>query len=143
MKTITVAAMAFACLGMIASSALAQETVVAKVPFAFVVHGQEMPAGNYSVTTDAGVITIRGTNNRSASYALATPADGRDPAGDDPSLVFVRYENHNILSQVWESGTDGISIMQRAGVPNPRRADAQRQSSVVLASASTPTSDKQ
>ena len=135
MKTIKVAAaLAFACLGMIASPVRAQETVVAKVPFPFVVRGEEMPAGNYSVTADNGILTIRGMENRSASFAIAMPADGHDPAGDDPSLVFVRYENQNLLSQIWESRTDGLSILQRTGVPMPKRADAQRPSSVVLAS---------
>jgi hypothetical protein len=137
MKTIklTVAlAIAGLGLGMMASPARAQETVIAKVPFAFVVHGTEMPAGNYEVTADNGILTIRGMDNRSASFAIAMPADGHDPAGDDPSLVFVKYENQNMLSQIWESRTEGLSILQRAGVPMPSRADTRRESSVVLAS---------
>jgi hypothetical protein len=135
MKTIKVAAaLAFASLGMLASPARAQETVVAKVPFPFIVRGLQMPAGSYNVTADNGILTIRGMDNRSASFAIAIPADGHDPAGDEPSLVFVRWENQEMLSQIWESRTDGLSILQRAGVPMPNRADAQRQSSIVLAS---------
>jgi hypothetical protein len=134
MKTIRLAAaLAIACVGMIASTARAQETVVAKVPFAFIVHGLQMPAGSYSVTADNGILTIRGMDNRSASFAIAIPADGRDPAGDDPSLIFVRWENQEMLSEIWESRTDGLSILPAHGAAKHDRADA-RPSSIVLAS---------
>ena len=134
MKTIKLAAaLTIACLGMIASPVRAQETVVAKVPFPFIIRGLQMPAGDYSVTADNGILTIRGMDNRTASFAIAIPADGHDPAGDDPSLVFVRWENQNMLSEVWESRTAGLSILQAHGTAKHDHAEA-RESSFILAS---------
>jgi hypothetical protein len=97
-------------LGIFAGPARAQEIIVVEVPFSFVVHGKEMPAGRYEVTSDAGVLTIRGTDNNASSFALTMPADGRDPVSNEPSLVFVKHENQNMLSQIWESPTEGLAI---------------------------------
>jgi hypothetical protein len=119
-------------LGIFAGSARAQETLVVKVPFNFVVRGKEMPAGHYEVTVDAGILSIRGTDNRSSNFALPIPADGRDPVGDEPSLVFIRSENQNLLSQIWESPTDGFALPGVAVRSKGDRAALQSQPPIVL-----------
>jgi hypothetical protein len=119
-------------LGMFAGSARAQETIVVKVPFSFVVRGKEMPAGRYELTSDAGVLTIRGTDNTASSFALTMPADGRDPVGDEPSLVFVKRENQHLLSQIWESSTEGLAIPGSPVVSKHDRAALQSPSPIVL-----------
>jgi hypothetical protein len=119
-------------LGIFAGSARAQEIIVVKVPFSFVVHGKEMPAGRYEVTSDAGVLTVRGTDNNASSFALTMPADGRDPVSNEPSLVFVKHENQNMLSQIWESPTEGLAIPGSPVVSKHDRAEIQSPSPIVL-----------
>jgi hypothetical protein len=98
-------------LGLCAGSVHAEEMIV-KVPFAFVVRGQTLPAGEYvlqPVDQDPAVMVIRGghDNHELAEFVLTGPADGRDPAGDKPALTFTRVENQYRLSAIWESGTEG------------------------------------
>jgi hypothetical protein len=135
MKTITTAAvLAVAFTGMFTGAARAQDRVVATVPFPFVVHGQELPAGHYDITTEDGVLSIRGTDNSLRMIALTQPADGRDPVGDQPVLVFIRYENQNLLSQIWESEADGVALPDRAITPRRDRAEPPHESLLVLPS---------
>ena len=107
------AVLAAAFVGSFVGSASAQETVVAKVPFSFVVRGEEFPAGRYEIRPSGdGVVWIKGTDNKSAIVVITMPADGRDPLGDRPSLVFTRYENVYRLSQIWEDGTEGRELQR-------------------------------
>ena len=110
-------------LGMFVGSARAQETVVVKVPFSFVVRGEEFPAGRYDITIESGNLAIRGMDNGSGIFALTLPAGGRDPVGSQPALVFTRHENEYLLTQVWESPTVGLELWERSVVR--RRAEAQ------------------
>jgi len=112
MRTIkTSAVLAAAFVGLFVGSASAQETVVAKVPFPFVVRGEEFAAGRYQIRSHGdGVLLINGMDNKSAILVITIPADGRDPIGDQPSLVFTRLENVYRLSQIWEDGTDGRAL---------------------------------
>ena len=119
-------------IGLFAGSAHAQQTLVVKVPFSFVVHGKDMPAGRYEVVYDAGVLTVRGTDNHSSTFALPIPADGRDPISDQPSLVFLKYENQNVLSQIWESPTEGLALPGSSLTSKRDRAAIQSSSSIVL-----------
>jgi hypothetical protein len=61
------AVLAVAFLGMFVGSAHAQETIVAKVPFTFVVGGHELPAGRYDITRDSrfAAWTTAGARSRS------------------------------------------------------------------------------
>jgi hypothetical protein len=134
MRTIkTSAVLAAALLGMFVGTARAQETVVAKVPFPFVVRGEEFAAGRYGISTEEGVLSIRGLDNGGGGFAMTRPADGRDPAGSEPSLVFIRYENQYLLSEIWDSSTEGFAIPEESATPKHQRADAQSAApSVVL-----------
>ena len=82
-----------------------------KVPFAFTVNGQEMPAGTYSVLQDdaqSGTLLIQGAH--SAAYVLTAPvATGSAP--QDTSLVFEKDGAHYRLMQVWDDAGDGVSIV--------------------------------
>jgi hypothetical protein len=100
--------------GMFMGSARAQETLVAKIPFPFVVRGEELPAGRYDIVDVQGLITIEGTDSRSAAIALATPASGQDPKGSEPSLVFIHADGRYTLTQIWESDTKGLALPGRA-----------------------------
>jgi hypothetical protein len=102
-----------AFLGLFAGRARAQEMIVVKIPFSFVVGRETFPAGRYDITaTDDGerVLELRGTDHRSAGFMLTMPASGSDPAGDQPVLVFTKYEDTYRLSEIWESGDQGRVI---------------------------------
>ena len=122
-KTSSVLAAVF--LGMFVSSARAEETLVAQVPFPFIVSGTELPAGHYDISNDQGLLSIRGTDNTAAAiFALAVPADGRDPDGAQPALVFTRYENEYVLAQIWESSTEGLTLHESSNISRLGRAEA-------------------
>jgi hypothetical protein len=106
----TSAVLAAALLGMFVGSARAEETVVAKVPFPFVVRGQEFAAGRSRISTEQGLLTLRGIDNLAGAFALTESMGGRDPIGDEPALVFIRYENEYRLSEVWQSSTEGLAL---------------------------------
>jgi hypothetical protein len=103
--------------GLWASSAQAQEMTV-KVPFAFLVEGQLMPAGEYVVrpiNLDRTAMVIEGenANRNSIAVVLTMPADGHDPAGEKPALSFSRVENQYRLSAIWESENEGQRLSKK------------------------------
>ena len=58
------------------------------------------------------MLLIRGEKgNHTSAFVSTVPADGHDPAGSVPALSFDRYENQYRLTRVWESGTEGLSLI--------------------------------
>ena len=90
-------------------------TVEVKVPFAFQLHGQMLPAGQYLVTSDSnGVVEIEGVRGtRAGMFSMTTPVSGHDPAGEKPALTFQRFETQYRLATIWTSGTEGFAIAGR------------------------------
>jgi hypothetical protein len=94
----------------VAVPAHAQTRVVAKIPFDFIVHGHEFPAGTYEVRlsdTADGVVLIDNLKSNVSMFTITIPAGGSDPAGEQPALVFDHRENRYVLAQIWESGREG------------------------------------
>jgi hypothetical protein len=88
-------------------------TLEINVPFPFVVNGHTLPAGQYSVRDEGGVVRFRGEKGNHASmFILTIPASGHDrhPAGNSPALTFRRHENQYRLSNIWESAMEGREI---------------------------------
>ena len=111
---------AVVALGLFAGSAQAQEEVIVKVPFAFVVQGRALPAGKYivsRVSEDRSAMVLRGedANRKLIAIVLTMPADGHDPAGDKPALTFSRFENGYRLSTIWESASEGQQPVSKKG----------------------------
>jgi len=118
----------FAFVGLFAGSARAQEIITVNVPFPFVVGREAFPAGHYEIRPadeSGSVIEIRGTDNRSVGFALTMAAGGGDPAGDQPVLVFTKYEKDYRLSQIWQSSTEGRALPRLPGEPRTARAETQ------------------
>ena len=107
---------ALAALFVTAVPAWASSTTVLEVnvPFAFVVNGQNMPAGKYAVQrdeNDASVLMIRGEHNNHAFARVLTVPDNRhDPAGSQPALTFTHREHQYQLAGVWQSEYDGWDV---------------------------------
>jgi hypothetical protein len=93
--------------GLAAASARAEDIARVKVSFPFVVRGQTLPAGRYDIRVDdlsPGIVYIVGIKGTKGQAIIPTiTAYGRNPAGHDPSLTFVRHENEYRLSAVWET----------------------------------------
>jgi hypothetical protein len=101
--------------GMTGTQVYAQDTIIANVPFDFVVNGHTFHPGRYEVKMDAvvanpDVVSVRSRDGKAFAFTLAMPAGGHDPAGIQPALVFTRHENTYVLSQVWESAMNGREI---------------------------------
>jgi hypothetical protein len=122
------AALAAVFLGMFVASARAEEIITVNIPFAFVVDRHEYPAGQYDVRRSddsADVVWIEGMTNRSAAAVLTVRADGRDPAGAQPALVFTRSQRVYQLSQIWESPSNGREITEPSGTRHGGRSAAE------------------
>jgi hypothetical protein len=52
---------------------------------------------------------IRG--DKGGAFVATVPSAGHDPVGNQPSLTFVRHENQYKLSTIWESGRDGMMLV--------------------------------
>jgi hypothetical protein len=101
-------------LAMFAASAHAQDTITVKVPFPFMVGSESFPAGRYDIQpADFGssVIAIRGLDKKpSSGFALTSLSGGTDPDGDQPVLVFKKWEKTYRLAEIWQSKEEGREL---------------------------------
>ena len=83
------------------AAALADDVLVAKVPFNFVVNGVQLPAGDYRVTSDGTtpVVSIRNNDGGHAAFVL-TNGLSPEAAGPNPELVFERVNGTSFLSRI-------------------------------------------
>ncbi len=88
-------------LSALAAPALAaQSTLIANVPFAFVVNHATLPAGSYLVEEEnPGLLLIRGDSG--SAVVMAVPNDWN---ATDAKMVFQRYGDKYVLEQVYASG---------------------------------------
>lgn len=98
------------------AAAAEAETLDVKVPFAFVIGEQTMPAGEYRIERDptmpSAVVLIRGEHGNTAKLFVQTvELTGGKPAGDRPALVFVPDEMGMRLTQVWGTAKIGQEIL--------------------------------
>ncbi len=114
-----------------ASTAGADERLVAKVPFAFIVGDMRLPAGDYVVknmSDDSGVMAIVSADGRQFVYAMTIASSSDTPAAQ-PELVFEKFRNQYFLARVVP--TDGgereiiltPSIMEREIVRTADRSN--------------------
>jgi len=91
-----------------AAPARADERVVARVPFDFVVGQRVMPAGKYVFTeqTDPAVVAVSSADGEHFSFVL-TFADSSDDAAARPELVFDRVGTQYFLVRI-VGATDNV-----------------------------------
>jgi hypothetical protein len=89
-----------------ASAAQAQDRIDAKVPFAFLVNGAQLPAGTYEVkdlSEGSGVLTIESTDGQKAVSIMTIPSSSSNEEGD-PKLLFDKINNQHVLVGI-DTGT--------------------------------------
>lgn len=101
---------AFSACALIAAfcvAAQAQPTLIAKVPFDFVVCNSRLAAGEYTVSIDnlKTVVLVRGEQGGSAVMAISLAAH-TGKTTQQSKLVFHRYGDRYVLSQVWPAGSN-------------------------------------
>jgi hypothetical protein len=101
-----------------ASVARADERVVAKVPFAFLVGDVRLPAGEYVVeeTSDGpGVVAIASADGARTVLTITIPASTSAEAIAQPDLVFEKFSDQYFLSRVdLQNGEDREIVLTPA-----------------------------
>ena len=84
-----------------ASSARAQEAVIADVPFDFIVGSSHLPPGHYVISEREypGVVSITNTDGRVFMFVLTIP-DSFNEAVFQPELVFKQFSGQHFLSRI-------------------------------------------
>jgi len=98
------------------------ESLDVKIPFAFIVRGQTLPAGEYRMereSTASPAVLIRGEKGIKVNlFVMTMPATGQAPTNEEPVLIFTRDQNRYQLTDIWDSG-QGREIV--AGVQSTPR----------------------
>ena len=101
MLTVTVLLMS----GLMAAQSLTSSTVVANVPFDFMVNNKIIPAGECVVkSADGNILTISNFEARKAVLATSSHEDAAK--GDRTVMVFERYGSQYFLSEIRIKGAD-------------------------------------
>ena len=98
-------AMAFAILVPLSITMSASE-VSCRVPFSFIVGGQTMSAGLYTVSTSQGVMILRGGRQS----AIVLTLGDKERANGQARLVFLKTGERYDLAEVWRGDGTGLQI---------------------------------
>jgi len=91
------------------------KTIVANVPFDFVVGSQAMPSGKYTTnpaTADGRALIIKSADAKNAVIRLANTIQ-RKGSRTDARMVFHRYGDRYFLAEVWNGGdSTGLELLK-------------------------------
>jgi len=91
--------------GLMAAQSLTNSTVVAQVPFDFMVNNKIIPAGECAVQSVSGdVLAIHNFGARKSAMAASSHANATQ--GDRTVLVFERYGSQYFLSEIRIAGNN-------------------------------------
>ena len=96
--------------GMAAAQTLGGSTIVAKVPFEFVVANKIVPAGEYRVqasSMDGRSLLIRNVGAKLGLFSSTSKTENNEIASNY-ALVFARYGNSYFLSEIKVEGSNII-----------------------------------
>ncbi len=106
-------------LALAVTPALAQQRVVANIPFNFVVQNTTMTAGQYTVNEVNDTLwAIRSVDGSEHALITTGTVENNDSAPTPSRLVFHRYGDEYFLSEIWVGGSLGRRI-------NPTRHEMQ------------------
>ena len=99
---------------LLASGTARAASLEVNVPFPFIVNHETFPAGRYQLEEDTlagpSVMIIRGMHTPQAAIVVTHEAAGHGPS--KPALQFEHRENQYRLENIWESPTEGQSIIE-------------------------------
>ena len=103
MFSLIVGAIALVALAPFSVTTSAQE-MTCRVPFGFIVNGRTLPAGQYSVANNNGMLIVRG--ERDGAMVLGIPAGRQNEQSTRASLVFLKTGTRYDLSEIWSPDGD-------------------------------------
>jgi hypothetical protein len=127
----------FALLLLAVGSSLGQlsldRSVKADVPFAFSVADEQFPAGEYIVSGvgSQGILALRGTGSQ--MRLVATQAAVSSGPSNKSKLIFHRYGDRYILSEIWLEGDSRGRRLPKTKLEKELAARAKYDSSEVIA----------
>jgi hypothetical protein len=123
---------------LVAGSALAQNTIVANVPFSFSVNSTTMPAGEYSVSSvgTGETLLIQSRDMKTAKLVIPNRAESSKPSAST-KLVFHCYDSreHCFLYQIWVQGKNRGRQLPKSSYENEVAARLRSNDVPVIASA--------
>lgn len=106
-------------LGLVATAAPAQDvgTITFEIPYAFVVNGNEMPAGGYDLRLqrNSPVVLILSSLETKERIYVQSLTRLADMGGTEPRIVFDKVGNTYFLSEVHVPGIDGFHMQGAPG----------------------------
>ena len=88
-----------------------------KIPFSFEVHGETLPPGTYTFSSDPAKLFIRGF--RHSAFALTN--NEQSTSDTQAKAVFERYGDEYVLRDVWFGGGVGRELVRPRVEPERRR----------------------
>ena len=123
---------------LVAGSALAQNSIVASVPFSFSVNRTTMPAGEYRISSvgTGDTLLIQSGDMKTAKLFIPNRAETLKPSADS-KLVFHCYDNreHCFLYQIWVQGKNRGRQLPKSSYENEVAARVRSNDVPVIASA--------
>ena len=86
----------------------ADNWIEAKVPFAFYLGNQKLPAGSYSASLGSSMLTLRNKETGAGRIAITTTASGTSKTR--AKLVFQKVGDVYFLHQVFAGGGNGSQL---------------------------------
>jgi hypothetical protein len=96
-----------------ASAARADELIVAKVPFAFIVGDSLLPPGEYAVfdvSNDPHVVSIKSVDGKQFVFTMTIPSSFADEQAE-PDLVFEQVGDQHFLARIVDGNGDGRDLL--------------------------------
>jgi hypothetical protein len=85
----------------------AERMVKFEAPFAFEVESNKLPAGEYTVLVQGGLLQIQGKDGKGAAHALTMPVvSGGEKTVAKSHVVFHNYQGRYFLAEIWASGQE-------------------------------------
>ena len=134
MKTQFIRRFSVALLAAVSLYAQGSQKLVVQVPFEFHVGNSMLPAGEYTVFTDAAtpVLRLRSYDSKSSVMILTNgvqtsiePSQGK--------LVFHRYGDEYFLSQIWQAGVNAGRELPKSRRETEVAANARRGTEAIMA----------
>jgi hypothetical protein len=81
------------------------------VPFNFAIGAKALPAGDYKVTNDCGIIRLDSVDGNAHMAAIGIAVETKN---GETKLVFKKYGDRYFLAQVWSGAERGAELPRSA-----------------------------